>query len=228
MESRMGERSVMDARLDHLVVTAPSLEAGVAWVQAGLGVTMQRGGRHPGMGTHNALLRLGDRCYLEVIAIDPNAPAPKRPRWFGLDAGAGEARPRLCGWVASTTDIHTASAVMGPAFGSIEAMSRDAFAWRITIPPDGSMPFSGVAPMLIQWDAGLHPCAQLEDRGCSLLGLEGFHPDAGILRERLSSVGFSDGFVVSMPEPGEAPYLVAHLRTPGGPRRLTSQGALRG
>lgn len=218
----------MDSRLDHLVFAAPSLEAGMAWVHANLGVAMQRGGRHPAMGTHNALLRLGDRCYLEVIAIDPDAPAPDRPRWFSLDARTEEGQPRLRGWVASTTDIHAASAVMGPAFGSIESMSRDAFAWRITIPPDGSMPFSGVAPMIIQWDAGLHPCVQLEDRGCSLLALEGFHPDAGFLRERLSSMGLSDGFVVSMPEPGEAPYLVAHLRTPSGPRRLTSQGALRG
>jgi hypothetical protein len=37
------------------------------------------------MGTHNRLLKLGEGFYLELIAIDPQAPPPGRPRWFGLD-----------------------------------------------------------------------------------------------------------------------------------------------
>ena len=43
-------------RLDHLVVTAPVLAEGVAWVETTLGVKMEAGGQHPQMGTHNALL----------------------------------------------------------------------------------------------------------------------------------------------------------------------------
>ena len=37
------------------------------------GVAPQPGGKHVAMGTHNALLRLGERVYLEIIAIDPEA-----------------------------------------------------------------------------------------------------------------------------------------------------------
>lgn len=47
------------------------------------------------MGTHNLMLRLGDSSYLEIIAINPAAPAPGRPRWFALDRLAGDGSPRL-------------------------------------------------------------------------------------------------------------------------------------
>ncbi len=78
-----------------------ALADGVAWVEATLGVPMQPGGRHPTMGTHNALLRLGRSAYLEVIAIDPDAPPPSRPRWYGLDDLAPDAPARLATWVVA-------------------------------------------------------------------------------------------------------------------------------
>ena len=64
------------AQFDHLVITAPSLAAGIAYVRDTLGVTPEPGGRHPHMGTHNALLKLGPDSYLEVLAVDPEAAAP--------------------------------------------------------------------------------------------------------------------------------------------------------
>src|SRR5436853_50841 len=71
--------------LDHLTVIAPSLAAGVAWVRDVLGIEAPRGGAHPLMGTHNHLLRLGDDVFLEIVAVDPDAPRPSHRRWFGLD-----------------------------------------------------------------------------------------------------------------------------------------------
>jgi catechol 2,3-dioxygenase-like lactoylglutathione lyase family enzyme len=70
---------------DHLVLAARDLDAGAAWLESLLGVKLAQGGKHARMGTHNRLLGLGDNFYLELIAIDPDAVAPGRPRWFGLD-----------------------------------------------------------------------------------------------------------------------------------------------
>jgi hypothetical protein len=63
-----------------LVVAAPTLEAGAAWVADRLGAACRPGGAHTRMGTHNVLLRFGPAIYLEVIAIDPATAPPDRPR----------------------------------------------------------------------------------------------------------------------------------------------------
>ncbi|MFT7058852.1 MAG: hypothetical protein ACJASV_001357, partial [Pseudorhodobacter sp.] len=75
-------------RLDHIAVAANTLAEGTAWVEAQLGVTLAPGGQHPLMATHNRLLGLADD-YLEVITINPDAPAPPHPRWFDLDRFSG-------------------------------------------------------------------------------------------------------------------------------------------
>jgi hypothetical protein len=72
--------------IDHLTVTAPTLESGAEYVRRALGVTPGPGGQHPRMGTHNLLLRLGESAFLEVIAPEPGSCRPDRPRWFGLDS----------------------------------------------------------------------------------------------------------------------------------------------
>ena len=91
------------ATIDHLIVTAPNLKAGVHWVRDVLGATPELGGKHLNIGTHNCLLSLGESTYLEVISPDPNAPDPRRPRLFDLDNAR---QPRLATWVVKTSDIH--------------------------------------------------------------------------------------------------------------------------
>jgi hypothetical protein len=73
------------AELDHVTVMAASLVRGINYVSEVLGATVPQGGKHPLMGTHNALAQLGDEKFLEILAIDPEAERPKRPRWFCLD-----------------------------------------------------------------------------------------------------------------------------------------------
>jgi len=201
----------MPARIDHLVVTAPSLAAGAEYVRAALGVELQPGGRHPRMGTHNSLLRLGPATYLEVIAIDPEAQA-ELPRWFRLDHGGP---PRLATWVARTGAIQAAAAC-SPEFGRIEPMARGALRWEITLPEGGGLPFDGIAPALIQWRTEPHPAALLAPSGCALAGLEGGHPRAAELSGLLRAIGLEDPFPLS----ARQPRLTAHIQTPTGMRTL--------
>ena len=58
---------MLETRLDHLVIVSPSLEAGVEYVRETLGVAPEAGGERPRMGTHNAVLRLGDDIRLEGL-----------------------------------------------------------------------------------------------------------------------------------------------------------------
>ena len=93
--------------IDHLVYAAPSLPAAIADVAERFGVRAQAGGKHIGLGTHNALLALGPRTYLEIIAPDPEQPEPSMPRPFGVDGVTGG---RLAGWALACDDIDAAVA----------------------------------------------------------------------------------------------------------------------
>src|SRR5260370_39961673 len=63
-------------RLDHLVISARTLDEGTQYVADTLGVAPAGGGAHPQMRTHNRLLNLWGGAYLEVIAIDQQAASP--------------------------------------------------------------------------------------------------------------------------------------------------------
>ncbi|HAT31060.1 MAG TPA: VOC family protein [Janthinobacterium sp.] len=208
------------SRLDHITIPAASLESGIDYVHRALGVVPQAGGRHARMGTHNCLLKLGEKLYLEVIAVDPAAPAPQRPRWFRLDAAESAGPPRLAAWVARTDDIAAAVAASALALGDIEPMARAALRWLITIPGDGGLPLGGAAPLLIEWQTTPHPAAGMADSGCTLLGLEIIHDDAEQVRAMLARIGFQGPVRVLPAAAGQAPHLLAHIQTPDGPRRL--------
>jgi hypothetical protein len=211
------------AWIDHLVVTAPSLAAGAAYVRDALGVEPGPSGEHARMGTHNRLLRLGERVYLEVIAVNPAAPAPGRPRWFGMDDREAMRAPRLATWVARSDDIHGAAAASSLSPGKVEPMSRGMLDWLITVREDGGLPLGGLAPALIQWPEGVHPADGMSESGCSLAGLCAFHPPPETVRALLKSIGLDGGLEVAPLGAGEAPFLVAEIETPSGPRRLSGR-----
>ncbi len=191
------------------------------YVRSALGVRPQLGGEHPRMGTHNALLRLGDALYLEVIAPNPRAPAPGRPRWFGLDTLGDDARPALSTWVARSEHIRAAVAQCPEALGQIEPMSRGDYQWLITVPGDGRVPLDGVAPALIEWRSAVHPAARLEECGCSLVELRLCHPDTARVRRLLATLGLDESVAVSAPVDEASPYVAALIDTPLGRRELS-------
>lgn len=172
------------------------------------------------MGTRNLLLPLGDAVFLEVIAINPKAPAPQRPRWFALDRLPTDSKPFLGCWVARTTDIHASLAAASEPLGVAEPMSRGALEWLISIPEDGSLPLAGTAPALIQWHTDTHPAKGMPDQGCRLVRLELLHPEPGRLTALIGSLRFREPVGTLSVAGAAAPGLVAHIDTPLGLRTI--------
>jgi hypothetical protein len=172
--------------LDHLVVACATLVQGDAWLRELAGVPSAPGGSHPGWGTHNRLLRLDARSYLELIATDPSQPDPAMPRPFGLDDPALRQRvaerPRLVHFVCRMPRLD-ALASLGLDYdpGPVVTMTRGAFAWRITMPQDEASATrrwtaaGRLLPTLIEW-AGAetpqrHPADALPASGVTLVRL---------------------------------------------------------
>jgi hypothetical protein len=212
------------SELDHIVVASTRLEEGVEWVAERLGAQPQPGGKHVAMGTHNALLKLGPRAYLEVIAIDPDATTPTRPRWFSLDESAMQSRlatgSALITWVLRCDSLAAACARV-PDLGEILSMSRGDFHWKIAVPETGTLPWSGVLPAAIQWEPGAdgaeqHPCDRLPESGCELLELKLAHP-AAVLGTAGILAMFRELRIVGPVDLKSGPVQIeARIRTPKG------------
>jgi hypothetical protein len=208
--------------LDHLVVAASSLEQGVRWCEGVLGVSPGSGGRHPLMGTHNRLLKFAPghfaAAYLEIIAIDPEAPPPARPRWFGLDERARGAAPALVHWVMRCDDVDARAEALrglgwdpGVPTAASRATPNGELRWRITLREDGQPQAAGALPALIGWQ-GPHPTATMPASGLALQSLS-IGPLPPAVRARLDVPGLGDG---------ARRGLQAVLLTPRGPIVLES------
>lgn len=210
--------------VDHLVIAAASLDEGVAWCEATLGVTPGPGGRHAIFGTHNRLLKIASeaypQAYLEIIAIDPQAPPPSRLRWFGLDEIDLSAGPRLIHWVGRSPmlDMHRWGLItVGEPPGDPMTLSRETpqglLQWQMLVPADGRLRCAGALPTLIQWQ-GAHPTDAMPPSGVTLksLTLRRVPQRArDVLRLRGASAAADDG-----------PALQAILNTPRGDVTLST------
>ena len=195
------------ARLDHLVIMANTLDEGVAWCEATLGVTPGPGGEHPLMGTHNRLLRIDSaafpRAYLELTAINSEATYARGTRaacWFDMDNAAIRARaalngPQLIHWVASVSNIATAVQTLatqgidrGPAIAASRMTPNGLLQWQFTVRDDGQRLFDGCLPTLIQW-GHVHPTDNMRESGVTLQALHIAHPAADQLHAAFDGIG---------------------------------------
>lgn len=202
-------------KLDHLVIGAADLDTGREYLEDLLGVKMEAGGRHDTIGTHNMLLRLGDDQYLELIAIDPEAPPPERPRFFALDdpamRGAIQVCPQLIAWVARASDIDAAAARSPYRKMEIRDMARGDLRWRMTFTPDGALPLAGALPLIIEWQTEPMPPQRLPDAGCALTRFVVQSPDEQRAERVLQGLNLEGVRVEYSVQTG----LAATLSTPG-------------
>lgn len=181
----------MTTKLDHIIIGCLDLNADQAAVAMKLGMPPAARGKHDMMGTHNALWNMGD-YYIELVAIDPGAPDPGRPRWFGLGDPGVQAHladgPRLINWAVSTDDAGTLAAKAPVELGPVESFSRADLRWKVAVPEDGLPGKDGAFPLTIQWTEGMHPAQRLPDMGFRCEGLSISHPDAAEITAALGAV----------------------------------------
>ena len=203
----------MHTQVDHLVFTCSDLDAGIEHMENKLGVRPAIGGRHPAWGTHNALIGLGGRRYLEVIAPDPDASVPPRARPESFTA---EGALCLKTWAAAASelpDLCARAAAIGVQLGERAHGSRMRpdgveLSWSLTNP--ACFLFNGVVPFLIDWGRSPHPGEQAPE-GCALLELRLAHPEHARVKEVLSALGYETEV-----EHAEHAGLVAVIESPRG------------
>lgn len=171
--------------LDHIVLATADLVQGTETLEDMFGTKLAPGGKHAAMGTHNRLLSLGPDCYLELIAVDPDAPPLDQPRWYALDGFSG--LTRLTHWAARCDNLDAALVDAPVGTGSPWDLARGTLRWRMAIPRTGQTPFGGLFPALLQWQCP-HPAPHLPDRGFRLTRLTLHSPQAAALRDSLRGV----------------------------------------
>jgi len=182
----------MKNELDHFTIGAASLEQGQTALQQVLDTVIPTGGKHTLMSTHNCVTSVSGDCFLEVIAIDPDADKPDRIRWFSLDDAKTQTRladrPRALCWVVRTDDIDSVVAKSPVDLGDIVHFARGDRTWRLTVPDNGSLPEQGLLPAFIEWSPGAHPSSGMVDAGIRLVSINLHHPDPARLSKTLKSL----------------------------------------
>ncbi len=201
------------SHVDHLVYATAELGRGMAEIEQLLGVRPSVGGRHPLWGTCNAIVALGPRCYLEIIAPDPEHPPMGGERPFGLDAGGPS---RLVGWAATGRELglfRQRAAQLGVELGTLIGGSRERadgtlLAWDLTDPQ--RVLADGIVPFFIDWGDSPHP-AKSAPQGATLVRLAAEHPQPARVQRMLQSLT-----IVLLVTPGPAARLSAQIDCPKG------------
>ncbi len=203
--------------LDHILLGCNDLDRGIAFVEERIGVRAVFGGVHPSRGTQNALLSLGTRRYLEIIAPDPKQSSVQQ---FSVITQLKE--PRVVGWAAHPRDMQTLAAKLtqagiqadGPTPGSRKRPDGKVLHWSTLTLHDNAQ---GLLPFFIEWSAdSLHPSADAP-QGCSLVHFQAVTPDPGKLAKMTALLGLD--LAISK---GDKPLLLATIAGPDTQFTFTS------
>jgi catechol 2,3-dioxygenase-like lactoylglutathione lyase family enzyme len=193
--------------IDHMVIVVRDLDAAVG-DYGRLGFTVVRGGRHPSMGTHNALVAFSDGAYFELMAFTPPVADALNWMYSALATGGG-----LADFCVQTTDLDADAEAFrkaGAAIAKSFRMGRERpdgykLSWEIAT-ADGTD--RGIAPFFIKDDTPrdervprerAHPNGVI---GVRILAIA--VPDLGAAQKLYSSVLGNPGERVERPDVGGA------------------------
>jgi hypothetical protein len=204
--------------LDHIILGCTDLDGGIEFVFHHLGVRAIPGGVHPGAGTKNALLSLGERRYLEIMAPDPSQPDAAYPRNLRTLK-----YPALVGWAEHRDHLDEFAGVLhaagvdyvGPVAGSRRRPDGSVLNWK-------SLPLKedehGILPFFIEWSPStVHPSLD-SPKGCGIDSLQIATPNPGSLGTLSKMLDLDVAIGQS-----RAPHLRAHLHGPKGSLTLQSR-----
>jgi hypothetical protein len=203
--------------IDHILLGCSDLDRGIDFIAERTGVRPAFGGVHPGRGTQNALLSLGTRRYLEIIAPDPKQSGVQQ---YPIITKLTE--PRLISWAAHPGDLQSFAAKLaqsglaadGPTPGSRRRPDGRVLQWKTLTLRENA---ASLLPFFIEWSAdSIHPSDD-SPKGCSLLHFEAASPDAKALSREIALLGL-DLPVVE----GANPQLRASIAGPKAQITLTS------
>ena len=181
---------------DHIILGCKDLDEGIAYMEKLSGYRAAMGGSHPGRGTRNALLKLGYKSYLEILAPDPEQ---KELVWHQelatLDA------PLIVGWAMAVKNIEQYAqhlrergvACVGPTAGSRTKPNGETLRWKTLVRDDDR---AGILPFYIEWAAdSAHPSTDA--------------PGACLLSKKVRT-----GQIIEAPAPGPGYELVEMPKMP--------------
>jgi hypothetical protein len=122
--------TLVDLEIDHVLIAVADLAAAGQEIETRHGLASIEGGRHPGWGTANRIVPLGD-AYLELVAVVDEAQTAQSP--FGRWVAAADPTPaRPLGWAVRThrLDDFAQRLDLSVAAGSRDDPSGQIVRWR--------------------------------------------------------------------------------------------------
>jgi len=154
---------VSDPRIDHVIYAVGDLEAAAARLRDSLGLGSVVGGSHPGWGTANRIVPLGDQ-YVELVAVADRTEAAASE--FGravMNAVAGG--PWLLGWALATDDLQAVASRLNLEVTDGSRTRPDGSLLRWQLAGVAHALATGALPFFIRWNVPpeLHPGAAVAE-----------------------------------------------------------------
>ena len=176
--------------IDHLVYCVKDLEKAISFIEMKTGFKASIGGKHRGKGTKNALINLGEKCYLEILAIDGLNSEVSPPRWMGIDFIKEPKITRICLKSKNLRKDQHIIKQYNANLGEIDQGSRatvngEILHWKMILPL--AKPEVDPIPFMVDWsESEMHPTENLPKQ-CKLIDLE-FHGNQPNLHDCMNAL----------------------------------------